>query len=308
MATTFSSFARTGFGKFAITATAVISTTVALSVPANAVQSRIDLGTASTFAVLAGAGITNSGPTTASGTAGSDFGSEPTPVNSAELVNITVGPGATKFDSVVPQIEMAQDDLTAAYLDAASRTPFTTIAGGDLTGMNLVPGVYNSASTLELNGTVTLNGGGDPDAVFIFQAGSSLVTSVGSVVALTGDAQACNVFWQVGSSATINGSSDFTGHVLALTSITVGTSATIDGSLLARNGSVTLLQNVFQNDVCADSGNGGGNGNGGANSGEGLASTGAEDWALPLTVGLSAALILTAVFVIRRRRLGRHSA
>jgi hypothetical protein len=306
MATYVSTFLNSRLAKAATVSATVLATTLALTSPSSAVQSRIDLATASTFAVLAGAGITNSGPTTADGTAGSDFGSEPTPVNSAELVSITVGAGATKFDSVVPQIEMAQDDLTAAYLDAASRTPFTPVAGGDITGLNLVPGVYNSASTLELNGTVTLNGGGDPDAVFIFQAGSSLVTSVGSVVALVGDAQACNVFWQVGSSATINGSSDFAGHVLALTSITVGTSATINGSLLARNGSVTLLQNVFHNDVCADSGNGGGD-TGGDNS-EGLASTGVAGWALPLTAGLATTIVLTAVFVIRRRRLGRHSA
>jgi len=299
----FPTFIHTRLGKVAVGALAVTATTLALSIPANAVQARIDLGTASTFAVLAGQGITNSGPTTANGTAGSDFGSEPLAAASAELVNITVGAGATKFDTVVPQIQLAQDDLTAAYLDAASRTPFSTVS--DLAGQTLVPGVYKSGSTIEINGTVTLNGGGDPDAVFIFQAGSSLVTAVGSVVELVGDAQACNVFWQVGSSATIGGSSDFAGHVLALTSIFVGTSATIDGSLLARNGEVTLLQNVFQNDECAARGSGGG---GGGSAEEGLASTGASDWALPLSAALAVALIVTAVFVIRRRRIGRHSA
>jgi hypothetical protein len=176
----------------------------------------------------------------------------------------------------------------------------------DITNDVLTAGVYQSSSTttLALNGTVTFDAEGNPDAVFIFQAGRDLVTSVGSVVELVNEAQACNVFWQVTSSATIGGSSDFAGHVLALTSIFVGTSATIDGSLLARNGEVTLLENVFQNDECADNG-----GDNGGDNGEGLASTGASDWALPITAVLSAALILTAVFVIRaRRRIGRHSA
>lgn len=307
MATYVSTFLNSRLAKAAAVSATVLATTLALTSPSSAVQSRIDLATASTFAVLAGAGITNSGPTTADGTAGSDFGSEPTPAFTGDT-DVTVATGSTKFLAVVPQVEMAQDDLTAAYLDAASRTPFNTVT--DITGQTLVPGVYNSATTIALNGSVTLDGGGDPDAVFIFQAGSSLITSVGSVVVLAGDAQACNVFWQVGSSATINGSSDFAGHVLALESITVGTSATIHGSLLARNGSVTLLQNVFHNDECADTGNGGGDtgGDTGGEDSEGLASTGVAGWALPLSAGIAATIVLTAVFLIRRRRLGRHSA
>lgn len=115
-----------------------------------------------------------------------------------------------------------------------------------------------------------------------------------------GDAQACNVFWQVGSSATINGSSDFSGHVLALTSITVGTAAEINGSLLAQTGSVTLLQNVFHNDECADNGSGGGD-TGGSDT-EGLASTGLNDLTMPLALGIGVTAVLTAVFVVRRRR------
>lgn len=120
-----------------------------------------------------------------------------------------------------------------------------------------------------------------------------------------GDAQACNVFWQVGSSATINGSSDFSGHVLALTSITVGTAAEINGSLLAQTGSVTLLQNVFHNDECADNGSGGGDTGGGDTGGsdtEGLASTGLNDLTMPLALGIGVTAVLTAVFVVRRRR------
>lgn len=256
--------------------------------------------------MLAGQGITNSGATTADGTAGADFGSEPNP-SFTGIVDVTVTNG-TKYSTVVSQVQNAQDDLTAAYLDAASRTPFSTVT--DITNDVLTAGVYQSSSTttLALNGPVTLDAEGDPDAVFIFQAGRDLVTSVGSVVELVNEAQACNVFWQVTSSATIGGSSDFAGHVLALTSITVGTDAEINGSLLARNGTVTLLQNVFHNDECADSGSGGGGGSGGGTD-EGLASTGASDWSSPVAAVLSAALILSAVFVIRaRRRIGRHPA
>lgn len=285
------------------------ATTLALAIPAHAVQSRINLGAASTFAVLAGQGITNSGPTSASGSAGADFGSEPNPAFTG-IVDVTVTNG-TKYSAVVSQVQDAQDDLTAAYLDAASRTPFSTVT--DITNDVLTAGVYQSSSTttMALNGPVTLDAEGDPDAVFIFQAGRDLVTSVGSVVELVNEAQACNVFWQVTSSATIGGSSDFAGHVLALTSIFVGTSATIEGSLLARNGEVTLLQNVFQNDECADSGSGGGGsggGDSGGDNGEGLASTGSSDWVSPLAIVLSSGLIVTAVFIIRRRRIGRHSA
>lgn len=304
MAKHYSSIVHSRFAKAAVFVATISVSSLALSNSASAAPLRVDLGTASTFAVLAGAGITNSGPTTADGTAGSDFGSEPTPVNSAELVNITVAPGSTKFDVVNPQIQLAQDDLTAAYLDAASRIPDGPVS--DISGLNLGPGVYNSTSAILLDGTVTLDGGGDPDAVFIFQAVSALTIEVGSVVELVGDAQACNVFWQVGSSADIKTSSNFSGHVLALTAITVGTSATINGSLLARNASVTLLQNVFHNDECADTGSGGG-GSGGDT--EGLASTGANDLTMPLALGLGVTAILTAVFVVRRRRhIGRHSA
>jgi LPXTG-motif cell wall-anchored protein len=140
--------------------------------------------------------------------------------------------------------------LVTAYDDAAGRTPATTVSA-DLGGQTLVPGVYNSAAALALTGTLTLDGQNDPDAVFIFQAGSTLTTASSSNVALINGAQACHVFWQVGSSATLGTNSNFTGHVLALTSITATTGATINGQLLARNGAVTLDTNTITNDVCA---------------------------------------------------------
>jgi hypothetical protein len=121
----------------------------------------------------------------------------------------------------------------------------------DLAGLTLAPGIYNSASSLGLTKQLTLNGGGNPNALFVFQAGSTLTTASGSSVVLTNGAQACNVFWQVGSSATLGTGSTFRGSILALTSITVTTGTTIDGRVLARNGAVTLDTDTITKPTCA---------------------------------------------------------
>ncbi|MGZ5375145.1 MAG: ice-binding family protein, partial [Solirubrobacterales bacterium] len=127
----------------------------------------------------------------------------------------------------------------------------------------LVSGVYCFASSAQLTGTVTLDAAGDPNAVFIFKMGSTLTTASGSTVALTNGAQACNVYWQVGSSATLGTDTTFVGNVLALTSITAQTGTTVDGRLLARNGAVTLDNNRITRAECAsDTGGGGGGGTG----------------------------------------------
>ena len=144
----------------------------------------------------------------------------------------------------------AQTDLTTAYDAAAGAGPTSPITA-DLAGMTMIPGVYTASSSMGLSGEVTLDAGGDPSAVFIFQAGSTLTTSPGSLVTLTGKAQACNVFWQVGSSATLDTNSIFRGTVLAMTSITANTGATIEGRLLARNGAVTLDTNTITRPSCA---------------------------------------------------------
>lgn len=222
---------------------------VALVASANASEAlpAVNLGSASNFAVLAGSGITNSGATTLTGTAGSDIGSSPTGTFTGDTTVTTDG---TKYTAVDPIVTAAKDALVTAYDDAVGRTPATTIAA-DLAGQTLVEGVYNSASSIGLTGTLTLDGQNDPDAVFIFQAGSTLTTASGSRVELINGAQACNVFWQVGSSATFGTSTQFVGHVLALTSITATTGATFQGQLLARNGAVTLDTNTIVNDLCA---------------------------------------------------------
>ncbi|WP_433917217.1 ice-binding family protein [Streptomyces sp. NBC_01744] len=146
---------------------------------------------------------------------------------------------------------MSKSDLTIAYNDAASRATNTVLTSpGDIGGQTLAPGVYSASSSLNLTGTVTLDAKGDPNAVFIIKIGSTLITAPTSNVSLINGAQACNVFWQVGSSATIDTNSFFKGNILALESITVNTNAAIEGRALARNGAVTLDHNVITRAVC----------------------------------------------------------
>ena len=142
----------------------------------------------------------------------------------------------------------AQADTTTAYNDAAGRVSTATISA-DLGGQTLVSGVY-SGGALGLTGTLTLNGQGNPNAVFIFQAASTLITASSSSVVLINEADPCNVFWQVGSSATLGTSSTFVGTIFALTSITAANRANVEGRLLARNGAVTLDRNVITVPVC----------------------------------------------------------
>lgn len=201
----------------------------------------VGLGTAQSFAVLAGSAVTNTGPTVING----DLGVSPSLGISGfppGLVNGTQHAG----DAVALQ---AKTDLVTAYDDAAGQGPPIAVTA-DLGGQTLTPGIYNSASSLGLTGTLTLDGEGDPSAVFIFQAGSTLTTASASSINLIGGAQSCNVFWQVGSSATLGTDSRFVGTILALTSISLTTGATVDGRVLARNGAVTLDSNVITRSLC----------------------------------------------------------
>lgn len=209
---------------------------------AQAAVTAVPLGTADSFAVLAGAGITNTGPTTING----DVGTYPTTTITG-TATLTVNGTNHGGDAVT---QGAKTDLVTAYNTAAGEGPTSPIVA-DLGGQTLTPGVYNSASSIGLTGVVTLNGGGNPNAVFVFQAGSTLTTASASQVNLTNGAQSCNVFWQVGSSATLGTGSSFRGTVLALTSITVTTGVTVDGRLLARNGAVTLDSDTITKPTCA---------------------------------------------------------
>jgi len=201
------------------------------------------LGTAQSFAVLAGAGITNTGPTTITG----DVGSFPTTTQTG-FASVTLN-GANHAGDAVTQ--GAKTDLVTAYNNAAGQTPVSTVPT-ELGGTTLIPGVYDStAGTFGITGTVTLNAQGDPNAVFIFKMASTLITASASSVNLIGSAQACNVFWQVGSSATLGTNSTFRGNILALTSITLTTGASVTGRVLARNGAVTLDTNTIAATSCA---------------------------------------------------------
>ena len=124
------------------------------------------------------------------------------------------------------------------------------MVAGDLSGQTLVAGIYKSTSSLGLTGDLTLNAQGNSDAVFIFQISSTLITGSGSHVILANGAKACNVFWQVGSSATLGTNSVFKGTILALTSIAVTTGAQVDGRVLAQNGAVTLDTNTITGCTC----------------------------------------------------------
>lgn len=146
----------------------------------------------------------------------------------------------------------AQTDLTAAYVDADGQPCDHDLTGQDLGGKVLTPGVYCFDTSAQLTGTLTLDGEGDLDAVFIFQMGSTLTTASGSKVSLINSVQSCHVFWQVGSSATLGTTTSFKGNILALTSITLNNGAKItNGRALARNGAVTLDSNTITESICA---------------------------------------------------------
>jgi hypothetical protein len=196
----------------------------------------VELYSSGDFAVLAGAGITVTGPTTISG----DIGSHPT-LSITGLENVTLDGVNHDGDAATQQARL---DLAAAYGDAAGRSATTLYDDVfDLGGLTLASGVYRDNSSFGLTGTLTLDAGGNPNAVWVFQAGSTLITAAGSHINLTGGAQAANIFWQVGSSATLGAGTDFAGSILAMASITLNAGATVDGRLLARNGAVTLDSN-----------------------------------------------------------------
>lgn len=218
----------------------------------------VELGTADDFAVLAGTAVTNIPTSTITGDVGlsPDSGSNYTGLTDAEVTGTIyavdgAGPAGSVTDPA--RLTTAKNDLTAAYVDAAAR-PTTSTIGTALGGTTLTEGVYDSAAgtfAIAAGTTLTLNGQGNTDAVFIFKMASTLTTLAGSQVALINGTQACNVFWQVGSSATLGANSVFKGNILTLTSNSLTTGANVEGSVLARNGAVTLDSNTITNATCA---------------------------------------------------------
>jgi hypothetical protein len=204
----------------------------------------VRLGSAATFAVLAGApAVANSGSTIIDG----DLG-----ISSAAAV--TGFPPGTINGTIHAADEVAHQahaDLVAAYDVAAARTPAVAIAGGVLGGATLAAGTYSSGgATLDLTGALVLDGGNDPNAVWIFQATSDLITAASSSVTFINGGQACNVFWQVAGSATLGADSRFAGSILAQRAITMDSRVTLSGRALARSGGVTLMNDMISYPGC----------------------------------------------------------
>jgi MYXO-CTERM domain-containing protein len=203
------------------------------------------MGTASDYGVLAGSLVSNTGGTVVVGHVGVFPG---TPIGGFPPGTV-VGGTTHSADAWAQQ---AQTDLTAAYLDLAGQTVTSDLSGQDLGGLTLTTGVYAFTSSAQLTGTLTLDAQGVPGAVFVFQVGSALTTASSSRVEVTNGGSECNVYWQVGTSATLGTSSVFAGNILALASITLTTGASVAGSVLARNEAVTLDSNTITAcDACA---------------------------------------------------------
>src|ERR1700722_11177597 len=198
----------------------------------------VTLGAAGSFGVLAGSTVTNTGSSVVAGNVGVWPGKA--------ITGFPPGISGGKLYAGGAVAQKAQRDLTTAYNVAASMAPTMVLTGHDLGGMTLTPGVYSFSSSAQLTGTLTLNDLGNPNAVFVFQIGSTLTTASGSAVVFTSSLADKNVFWQVGSSATLGTTTAFNGNILALTSITLNNGASIGcGSALAINGAVTMNNNVI---------------------------------------------------------------
>ena len=221
-----------------------------LSAYAASIASPVNLGTADTFAVLAGSTVTNTGLTDINGNVGvwpgtaitgfTGFGAGGPGTVTGGAFYVGPGPGVA---------ETAESDLTSAYNFAAGEACGSggNLTGLDLGGLTLTPGVYCYTSSAQLTGTLTLNDQGNENAVFVFQIGSALTTGSGAAVDFinSGGGAGADVFWQIGSSATLGTGTAFAGNILALSSITLDTGASIDcGSALASNGAVTLDDNT----------------------------------------------------------------
>ena len=190
------------------------------------------------FAILSGGSIFSSGPTTVTGDIGVSPGVAISGFPPGTLTGTMYAGDAAAAQGII--------DLTAAYGNAVSRSVGAVPVAGDLGGQTFTAGLYNSVSSLSIvSGNLTLDAKGDPNAVFIFQMASTLTTAAGSQIILVGGASASNVFWQVGTSATLGGNSIFNGSILANQSITLDPYASVNGRLLAQDGEVTLESNVI---------------------------------------------------------------
>jgi len=200
-------------------------------------QGGVALGSAAGFAVLAGSTVTNTGATTVTGDVGVSPGSA--------IIGFPPGTVIGTIHTTDTAAAAGIADLTTAYNDAAGRTLCPVSVAGNLGGRTLTPGLYKSTSGLEISsGDLTLDAQGNANGVFIFQIASTLTMTAGRQVILAGGARASNVFWQVGTSATIGTTSAFVGTIMADQSVTLITGATLNGRALARIAAVTLDGNT----------------------------------------------------------------
>jgi hypothetical protein len=216
------------------------------SAPNAGAQTAPGLGAASSYAVLGGQTVTNTGPTTIGG----DVGVSPGTAVTGFPPGIVTGGTIHSADANALQ---AQGAVTTAYNALAAEPCTADLTGQDLGGMTLTEGVYCFSSSAQLTGLLTLNAQGNASAVFVFKMVSTLTTASNSSVLVTNGGVDCNVFWQVGSSATIGTTTEFTGNILALTSIALQNGASVSGRALARNGAMTMDTNHVGFSGCAAS-------------------------------------------------------
>jgi hypothetical protein len=217
-----------------------------LALPAAAQAAPVGLGTAGPFVVLGATKVTNVGPSVLNGNLGISPGTELEGFGLPAVIN-----GSTHATNEVAA--KAQLDLTTAYDVAAGQSvlPANDLSGTDLGERKLAPGTYRYNAAALLTGALTLDAEGDPNAEFVFQIGSQLTTESASSVLLVNGASPCNVYWQVGSSAVLGTTTSFQGSLMALTSISLNSNATVVGRMLARNGQVSLIENTLTRPLCA---------------------------------------------------------
>jgi hypothetical protein len=219
----------------------VATSFMVFAAPLASAATAISLGQANNFAVLAGGGISNSGATTIQG----DIGIYPT-VTFSDTGTMALS-GSYHFGDATAI--GAKTDLATAYSLAVAATP-SSVSAADLGGQTLVPGIYNNPTGLGVTGTLTLDAQGNPNAVFIFQTPASLNTAASSQINIVNGGQACNVFWQVGTTTTLGANSDFKGTILTNLNFTSGASAKVLGRILSLGGSVALSANSIIKPPC----------------------------------------------------------
>ena len=281
--------ARLGFASITAIALALL-----VSSGANAVAVPVPLGSAYSFAVLGATAVTNTGPTVINGDIGVYAGTD---VGGGYTVN-----GTNHGNDAVSAA--AQDSLDAAMINAWGQGPVDGTISADLGGQTLTPGVYVQGGTMLLNGgNLTLNAGGDANAVWIFRVEGDLSVNVGSSVTLAGGAQACNVYWLSRAGTAIGGGSNFIGTIMSGTSITFGTGANLIGRALAAEGNVVLDTNTITQVGCAVAGTGG------IAAGDGSTSTsmetGPSDSANMFVAVVLGGVGVMAAILIRRHRFER---